>query len=200
MVHKYTQEQTDFLIENVIGRGTAELTELFNAYFGLELKRSQIKGFKANRGLNSGLTGRFEKGSIPVNKGTKGLYNVGGNCTSFKPGQKAPNYKPVGSERLDRDGYILIKVSDVGTCPERWKLKHKVLWEEANGPVPKGHCLIFLDSNKHNTSLDNLQLITRTQLARMNQNDLISNDPELTKTGLIVADIITKISERKRNK
>jgi hypothetical protein len=200
MAQLFNVEQKAFIRSKANGLSNQDLTELVNQEYGLSVTRQQIKTFKANHKISSGLTGRFEKGSIPLNKGTKGLYNVGGNCTSFKPGQKAPNYKPVGSERLDRDGYILIKVSDVGTCSERWKLKHKVLWEEANGPVPKGHCLIFLDSNKHNTSLDNLQLITRTQLARMNQNDLISNDPELTKTGLIVADIITKISERKRKK
>jgi hypothetical protein len=200
MAQLFNAEQIAFIRTNANGLSNQDLTDLVNQEFGLSVTRNQMKNFKRNHKISSGLTGKFEKGHAPVNKGTKGLYGVGGNCTSFKPGQRAPNYKPVGSERYDRDGYILIKVSDVGTCSERWKLKHKVLWEAANGPVPKGYCLIFLDSDKHNTSLDNLQLITRNQLARMNQNQLISENPEMTKTGIIIAEIYSKIGERKRNK
>jgi hypothetical protein len=97
---------------------------------------------------------------------------------------------------VSKDGYIEIKVAD----PRKWRLKHNVIWEEVNGKVPKGHCLIFLDGNKQNIALENLQLITRKQLVRLNQNHLISDNPELTKTGLIIADIHSKIGELKRAK
>jgi len=195
----FTNDQKAFIKENVKGLSNQKLTELVNQTFGLAVTVKQMKSWKHNRKISSGLTGHFGKGHSPANKGTKGIYNVGGNRTSFKKGQKPLNYRPVGTERIDRDGYTLIKVSDEGTWQHRWKLKHKVLWEKVNGPVPKGHCLIFLDGNKSNLDLDNLQLVTRKQLARLNQNHLISDNPEITKTGIIIADIYSMIGDRKKS-
>lgn len=195
MPHRYSAEEKEFIKNNVKGRSNAELLKIFNEHFGLNLTKSQIAAFKKNHHLSSGLDGKFKPGHVPFNKGKKGLM-CGGKETQFKKGQRALNYRPIGSERVSVDGYIEIKVAD----PGKWRMKHLVLWEEANGPIPKGHCLLFLDGNKLNVSLDNLQLITRSQLVRMNQNGLISTDADLTKTGVIVAEILSKIGERKRNR
>lgn len=195
MPHRYSAEEKEFIKNNVKGRSNDELLKMFNDRFGLNLKKSQIAAFKKNNRLSSGLDGRFKPGHVPFNKGKKGLI-CGGKETQFKKGQRALNYRPIGSERVSVDGYIEIKVAD----PGKWRMKHLVLWEEANGPIPKGHCLLFLDGNKLNVSLDNLQLITRSQLVRMNQNGLISTEADLTKTGVIVAEILSKIGERKRNR
>lgn len=196
----FNSQQEAFIRANVQGISNQELTDLINQEFGLNVTRQQVKTFKSNHKITSGLTGHFQKGCTPPNKGSKGVYNVGGNRTSFKPGRKPKNYLPVGSERIDTDGYTLIKVQDEGPWQERWKHKYRVLWEEVHGPIPKGHCLIFLDGNKQNLSLNNLQLITKKQLARLNQNHLISSDPEITKTGIIIADIYSKIGDRKKQK
>lgn len=194
----FTKEQQAFIKENVKGLSNKRLTELVNQEFNLAVTAKQMKVWKHNHSLSSGLKGT--EGIAPPNKGTKGLYNVGGNRTSFKKGQRPVNHKPIGTERIDCDGYVLVKVSDKGAWHQRWRLKHTVIWEEVNGPIPKGSCLVFLDGNKLNLSLDNLQLITRSQLARLNQYHLIFEDAELTKTGLIIADIRGKIGEHKRKK
>lgn len=199
MARLFNDEQEAFIRANVKGISNQDLADMVNKKFGLSVTRQQVKTFKHNRKLSSGLTGRFEKGSVPANKGTKGLYNVGGNRTSFKKGQRPQNYKPVGHERIDRDGYILIKVQDDGPWHKRWRLKHCVLWENVHGPIPKGHCLLFLDGDRLNVTLDNLQLITRAQLARLNQKNLITGDPELTKTGIILASVYSKIGERRKS-
>ncbi|MDF2790834.1 MAG: Phage protein [Neobacillus sp.] len=199
MRHKFTHEQLEFLRNNTVGRSKQNLTELFNKHFNLSLIERQINACCKNHKLPpSGFNGRFAKGQGAWNKGMKGI-NFGGENgkkTQFKKGQVPLNYRPVGSERVNVDGYIEIKVAD----PYKWRLKHAVIWEETNGPVPNGHCVIFLDGNKLNVSLENMQLITRKQLVRLNQNHLIFNDPELTKTGVIIADIYTKIGERKKAK
>lgn len=49
-----------------------------------------------------------------------------------------------------------------------------------------------------NITLENLQLITKKQLATLNKKGLIANDADLTRTGIIMVDIYQKISERKR--
>lgn len=194
----FTQEQKDFIKKNVEGRLNQELAELVNGKFSLQITARQMNTFKKNHGLVSGLDCRFRKGDNPANKGTKGLYNVGGNCTSFKQGQRPLNYKPVGSERIDHDGYTLIKVSDDGPWHKRWRHKHKVIWEERHGSIPKGHAILFADQNKRNIDLDNLILITQSQLAILNTKGLIQKDADLTRTGIIVADIYSVISKRKK--
>ncbi|WP_017726752.1 HNH endonuclease signature motif containing protein [Halalkalibacterium ligniniphilum] len=194
------KEQHDYLLSILQGRYNAELAQMMNEKYGLSLTARQLSTYKKNHGLKSGLTGHFQKGHNPVNKGTKGLYNVGGNKTSFKKGQKAHNYKPIGYERIDRDGYVLVKVQDDGPWHKRWKHKHKIVWEETNGPIPSGHKLLFADRDKQNISLDNLILVSNKQMATLNKKGLISNVPDLTRTGVILADIYQKMSERKKAK
>jgi len=196
----FTKEQKEFIKENVKGLLNQELAQLVNKTFGLSITTKQMNTWKKNHGLTSGLDKRFRKGSTPPNKGTKGVYNIGGNKTSFKKGNKPLNYKPVGTERIDRDGYVLIKVQDDGPWHKRWKHKHKVLWEEANGPIPSGHKILFADQNRQNISLDNLVLVSDKQMATLNRKGLISNEAELTKTGIIIANIYQKIGERKKSK
>jgi len=64
--------------------------------------------------------------------------------------------------------------------------------------VPPGHAIVFGDGNKRNFDLGNLLLVSRAQLARINQRGLIQDDAELTKTGILIADVYNKIGERKR--
>ncbi|TYS60499.1 HNH endonuclease [Sutcliffiella horikoshii] len=192
----FTEEQAAFIKQHVKGISNQKLADLVNETFNLTITKRQMNTWKKNNRLSSGLKG--SEGMDPPNKGTKGVYNVGGNETSFVKGQKAHNYKPVGYERMDAEGYILIKVQDEGPWHKRWRHKHKVVWEKVHGPIPKGKCLLFLDGDKTNITVDNLLLITKSQLARMNQHHLITNDAELTKTGVVIADIYSKIGERKR--
>jgi hypothetical protein len=177
----------------VNGRGNKELLEMFNAHFKLNLTLNQIRAFKKNHGLSSGLTGQFQKGHVPFNKSKKGIF-FGGKATQFKKGNKPWNYQPVGSERINTMGYLDVKIAD----PNKWRPKHLLLWESVHGPVPEGHAVIFGDGNRLNVTLENLVLVSRKQLVRMNQRGLIQNDVELTKTGAIIANIYNKIGERKR--
>ena len=191
-MHRFTPEQAEFFEEHVKALGNSELTEMFNAHFGLSLTIAQIKAFKKNHRLSSGLDGRFQSGHTPFNKGKKG---VGGwEPTEFKKGDKPWNYQPVGSERVNGEGYVDIKIAD----PNKWKAKHVLTWESANGLVPKGHAVIFGDGNKRNFDLGNLILVSRKQLLSLNRLNLIQNDAGLTRTGVIIADIYNKIGERKK--
>lgn len=192
MAHKYTKEQIEFITKNFKGRGNKELTEIFNKKFGLSLKVSQVKSFKRSRKLDSGLDGRFKPGHIPANKGKKGICAKGCEKTWFKKGIPPINHRPVGSERITVDGYTEIKIAE----PSKWRVKHQVIWEKHNGPIPPGHVVIFGDSDKKNFDIDNLILVSRQQLLILNKKKLIQKDAELTKTGLIIADLYKKIGEK----
>lgn len=193
MPSRFTSQQIDFIKANIKGKSYAEISDMIYRQFSIQLTLKQIKSFMGNHNLNSGRTGRFEPGHVPFNKGT---HTCAPGCekTQFKPGHIPTNHRPVGSERINVDGYTEIKVAE----PNKWRPKHIVIWEKANGPVPKGHALIFGDGNTQNISLNNLILITRAQLARLNQNKLIQTDIDLTRSGILIADIISKCSARKK--
>jgi len=123
----------------------------------------------------TGRSTRFQKGITPWNKGSKGLC-LGGQQTQFKKGTKPPNYMPIGSERL-QDGYLLRKLYETGYPPHDWVPVHRLLWEETNGPIPPNHVLIFRDGNKAHIAIDNLEVISRTEL--MARNTIHNLPPEL---------------------
>ena len=187
--HIWSDEEKQYLAEITPGRGYKEIQSMMSCKFGFDYTHHQIKGAITRNKLNTGRTGRFEKGHATWNKGTKGLTKA--NVTSFKKGQKPHNYKPLGSERITKDGYCEIKVSDTG---RRWKSKHLVVYEKHHGKVPRGSVVIFLDGDKRNFDIDNLHLVTRNQLAMLNKNSLIQKDAELTKTAINVVDLMKKIS------
>ena len=187
--HIWSDEEKQYLAEITPGRGYKEIQSMMSCKFGFDYTHHQIKGAITRNKLNTGRTGRFEKGRATWNKGTKGLTKA--NVTSFKKGQKPHNYKPLGSERITKDGYCEIKVSDTG---RRWRPKHVLIYEKHHGKVPKGSAVIFLDGDKRNFDIDNLYLVTRSQLAMLNKNSLIQKDAELTKTAINVVDLMKKIS------
>lgn len=205
---KYTDEQIQYIADNIAGRHPDEMAALFNDHFGTDVATSKIKSLAYRHGLKNGRDCRilasaladgigkqfrFKPGHITWNKGKKGV-TTGGVATRFVKGQKGWNYMPVGSERVNGDGYVDVKIAD----PGKWRQKHHLIWEAANGPIPKGHCLIFADSNPLNVTLDNLILITRAELAVMNKRGLIAKSVELTRAGITVADIIMKVTDIKK--
>lgn len=187
--HIWSDEEKQYLAEITPGRGYKEIQSMMSCKFGFDYTHHQIKGAITRNKLNTGRTGRFEKGHATWNKGTKGLTKA--NVTSFKKGQKPHNYKPLGSERIVKDGYCEVKVSDTG---RRWRPKHVLIYEKHHGKVPKGSAVIFLDGDKRNFDIDNLYLVTRSQLAMLNKNSLIQKDADLTKTAINVVDLMKKIS------
>lgn len=191
--HSYTPAQIAFIAANVKGRTFAELTEMFNREFGTSLRRNQVASTAGNKNLCNGLSGgQFKKGQVSWNKGRKGIHLS--PETEFKKGQMPHNNLPVGTETVRVDGYTWVKIAE----PNNWKEKHRLLWEAAHGNVPPGHIVTFADGDTQNLSLDNLILITRAQNSVLNHLGLRFNDAELTKTGILIADV--KLAAAKRVK
>jgi hypothetical protein len=199
MPHFYTDREVQFLEKKAPGRSFAELGVLFNKHFGLGLKHSSIRAACHNRGITNGRDCRFQPGQISHNKGKKGYCPPGSEKGWFKPGHKTWTYQPVGTERINGDGYIDVRIRNPsGKRWKNWKPKHRILWEKAHGKIPKGHVIIFADGNRLNLVLDNLMLVSRSELAVMNRWGLISTHKDLTRVGKSVADIKILIADRKR--
>lgn len=192
----YPEKVKAFISEHYVDVGYQAMADLLNQTFGTSYTNGQIRAYYKNNRLDSGLKGYFKKGHVPFNKGTKGL-TQGGEQTQFKPGDMPHNWVPVGSERVTGDGYVAVKIQD-GKLQKNWKCKHHIIWEEVNGVVPEGHALIFADGDRLNVALDNLILVSKGKLAVLNQKKLISKTAELTKTGVIIADVLLKIGEREK--
>lgn len=199
MAIKYTDEMKDYLKEIVPGKHYKDVLVLFNNKFKTDLSISALKSALKRFGILNGVVSTFKKGSSPWNKGKKGLSKA--NRTSFKKGNKPANFRPVGSERIDRDGYTLIKINNEGSMWERWTSKHKYLWEKYNGrKVPPGYVVIFADQNNRNFEKENLILVSRAELLKLNRKKLIFDNSEATKAGLNTAKLMLKIDELKRRK
>ena len=205
----YTQEHIDFVAANIKGTSYKDLTEMFNREFKFDKSINAVVCFAKGRGLKNERdcrtkTGesrpeftatRFKPGNIPWNKGKKGVC-AGNIATRFKPGHIPWNYLPVGSERVKTDGYIWVKIAD----PNKWRQKHILLWEAENGPVPKGHVILFSDQDPRNLSLENLLLVSSAERCIINRWGLASKDAALTRVGVNVAKVRLKIGQRSKKK
>ncbi len=194
--HQYTTEEQQFMTEYVLGHSYREIQKAFTEKFGWEISLSQVNSYIGNHHLSTGRTGRFQKGQEPPNKGKKGVCAAGCEKTWFKKGHIPANYRPVGSERVNADGYIEVKVAD----PNKWKLKHRVVWESVNGKIPKGYIIIFRDNDKTNTDIDNLLLIKRETHAVLNHTGLCEYSGEFKETAICIAELKAATSRAKNRK
>lgn len=141
---------------------------------------------------------RFQKGCIPPNKGKKMPAEVYERCapTMFKNGNKPANHKPIGSERVNIYGYVEVKVAE----PNKWRQKHRVLWEHANGPIPPGYILRFRNGNRQDITLDNLYIISRADQLKK-ENSLTARYPaELVEVIRIRGAVKRRISNHQKHK
>lgn len=194
--HQYTEEEQKFMKEYVLGHSYREIQKAFTEKFGWEISLGQVNAYIGNHHLNTGRTGRFQKGQEPPNKGKKGTCAAGCEKTWFKKWHIPANYRPVGSERVNVDGYVEVKVAD----PNKWKLKHRVVWESVNGKIPKGYIIIFRDNDKTNTDIDNLLLIKRGAHAVLNHTGLCKYSGEFKETAVCIAELKAVTSRAKNRK
>ena len=190
---RYPEYVREFLIKNNAGKSAREITELLNSTFGTDYTAKGIKGLRARMHLVSGLTGHFEKGHIPANKGKKGYCAPGSEKGWFKKGQIPHNHVPVGTEVMTTDGYLKIKIAE----PKQWRFKHIMEWEKYNGKVPEGCMISFKDGDHYNCNIENLMCITKAENAILNHQKLRSESAEQTETAVILAKLQHKIYQAK---
>lgn len=142
-----------------------------------DVSLNNYKALCKRKGWLTGRTGQITKGEIPWNKGKKCPEGEGGKHpnarrTQFKPGIRqgvaTKLYKPIGTERTSKDGYLERKIHDGMPLQSCWRAVHLIRWEERNGKLPKGMCLKCLDDNRQNTDPANWSAIPRGMLPFLN--------------------------------
>jgi hypothetical protein len=169
----YTEQEIKFLKDNYSDMKTKDIAVIMNRpiwsinskSYELGLKKSfkhmkMLQEIESQKLINSGKRHQFKKGQPSHNKGKKMPAEMYEKIkrTMFKPGHKPGNTKKVGSIRIDHEGYTYIKISDAD-----WRLKHRVVYENVNGPVPDDHVVIFKDNNLQNFDINNLQVISQKE-------------------------------------
>ncbi len=143
---------------------------------------------------------RFSKGLVPWNKGQKFPSTGRSRETQFQKGQRPPNWMPIGSERVTKDGYLQRKMTDTGSSLKDFVPVHHLVWIEHTGqPMPKGHALTFKDGNTRNFDINNLELLSRADLMR--RNSITTLPPEVSDQIRLVSGFKRRLRriERERN-
>ena len=164
----YSEEEKQFLIDNIGNHSYAELAVLFSKKF----KRETTKG----------------RMSDVCSKQLKILRNK--NTGQFLS-EKRPKYE-VGDEITRKDGYILVKYNDEyfpgKTTSEdyrkNWILKQKLIYERKYGQIKDNEFIVFLDKNKYNFDIDNLYCVNRKVHGIMCSNNWYTDNPEFTLTAI----------------
>lgn len=170
----YTAEEMAWLEENK-DWPRATLHRIFVMFFGRDdVTLDQIQALCFRKGWKTGRTGTFAKGIVPHNKGKPCPPGVGGRSANarrhqFKKGNEPHNTHYLGHERISKDGYIEISVDETNPhtgYERRYVLKHRWLWEQAHGPVPKGMAL-KCKGDRQDTDPSNWEIVSRALLPRL---------------------------------
>ena len=137
---RFTTEMTEWIRQNCKGVEWEDVATNFNCHFGLSKTARQLRSHAHDNEIHNG------------------IYH-GHSCHHA-------HWRPVGSKRLDKDGYVVIKVAE----PCKWRRAQLVEWEKYHKPIDiKTEMLIFLDGNRQNYKIDNLYLIPRRLIGNINQ-------------------------------
>lgn len=171
----WTEEELQYLRENFSTSLTKDIAECLHrnfVYVGYKARKMGLRKdpqFIMKTNMDSlALAAKFVKGRIPFNKGKPRREWMSQekidkqSCHAFKKGHMPWTSHPVGYEAV-RDGYLKVKVAK----KRRMVLKHRWVWEQAHGMIPKGNLIIFRDGNRMNCDLSNLQMVTRAEAMRM---------------------------------
>ena len=105
------------------------------------------------------IAARIQNGNVPTNKGIRRPGWHAGRMRDgwFKRGHKNENNphfeRPIGTLRMNEDGYLERKIRNDLRGAQRWRTEHALIWEKENGSVPQGHIVVFQRTAIKRTSL-----------------------------------------------
>lgn len=187
----YSEAELSWIEKNQVGISRKDLVLKFNATFSRELSADNLGGLCKRKKWENGLDCAFKVGQVSWNKGAKGL--TGRNRTTFKKGQVPHNHKPIGHEYKNTQGYIMIKVAE----PRTFELKHRHVWQQANGTIPPRHVIRFLDNDRTNCSLNNLVCVPYEVNGKVNHRDTrFADNVDINKAVLLTETINHHVKNR----
>lgn len=116
--------------------------------------------------------------------------------TTFAKGSTPVNASYDGAIRQryhskDKRTYLYIRIA-----PMKWELLHRYNWIQANGSIPAGNRLTFIDGNTLNCDLSNLRMISTAD--NMKRNSIHKRYPEEIKQTIIKLGHLKRIINGKK--
>ena len=182
---KIREREKEFIDNHYKGVSTRKMVELLYVATGTKVEKGAIQDYYRKKGYKSGVNGKFQKGHVGLSE--EQLKNI--RSTQFKKGHVSANHKPIGASYIRCDGYKHIKVGE-----HNWKTEQVLVWEKANGEVPKGYKLLHLDGNSLNNDLDNLMLISDGESVTINGYGL-TKDSDINKAIVLTTRLKSKLQE-----
>lgn len=224
----YPDKKTDDIVCLFTDR-SATVIQQHASFIGVKKSAAFMKSPLSGRISNDndiGVSTRFSKQRAGWNKGKKQSDYMTAEMiersskTRFKKGGDPHNTVPMGTERITKDGYVEIKVRHLKNGDannKNFELKHRLMWVEKHGPVPRGMVVSVKGDDKINFMIDDLELITmKENLLRNTMCDssivrrfmkikdpeavaeMIANHPELIDVQRNIIKLNKKINESKR--
>ena len=160
----YTEEQIEWLKVNLPKYGRNETCRMFNERFNECRTVRAMKTFTAMYGVK--VNEDVWKKHVTENVNKDKLKNLP-SCGLGGPNAQAPDGK--------------------------WQYQNRVVYENEIGQIPKGHCVVHLDSNPLNCNASNLMAIPHKITSMMAGGNMYSEHPQITKTAItwcILADLL----------
>lgn len=175
----YTEEEDEYIRQNYSDSTRQELERALGRPGRAVCQRARKLGLKKSADFMKKNSGRFSPGQKVWNKGVPGSTGKHPNSrrTQFKKGDKPHSWRPVGHERISKEGYLERKMTDTGVSRRDFVAVHRLVWEQEHGPIPDGYVVVFKSGDQLDTRLENLELISRTEL--MLRNSRHNYPPEL---------------------
>lgn len=119
---------------------------------------------------------------------------------------------PIGTEH-EIAGHIFVKTmlmpkgrnkiyanSKYGTYSKPyWMLKEEKIYSDAIGEIPPDHCVVFLDGNRKNFDIKNLDCIHITSHRMMIKNKWYGKNIELTRAAIHLCELTHLINEERKS-
>lgn len=160
---KYTPEMTQWIRDNCAGVEWESVAENFNRVFGTDKTARQLRSHAHDNGIHNG------------------IYHGVASCCR--------RWRPVGSTRLDKDGYVVKKIAE----PCKWRRAQLVEWEKYHEPIDRQKdMLIFLDGNRQNYHISNLYKLPRRLIVVFNRHFLWAKiTPETIESVVAIAEMLS---------
>lgn len=133
-------------------------------------KKYLLKHASFQKGTQLGKVTQFQKGHVPDNKGKTMSPEIREEVkhTFFKKGHKPKNTKTDGHISIRKDTRTGISYKYIRISEGIWELLQRYIWIQEHGEIPKGYNVVFKDGNSLNVTLENLELLSDSELLKKN--------------------------------
>lgn len=158
----WTKEEEQWLCAIYADTPNSEIARRCGRTISAVKQKGRMLGLRKKRN-----SGKFRKGNTPWSKGKK--VQMQNHWTRFTKGHIPPNANPPGEWIRYDCGKPYWISKEPGMRRGKWK--HQLIWEREYGPAPAGHVITFKDKNTLNCTLENLECISRAELAIRNKKN-----------------------------